>query len=146
MKLAENRHEELVKKTFSEHVFGHISQDSTEIDGREKPAKKWKPEEKSGKKRGRPKRGEEQHPEPTRIERQLTMTVAEMIEELPTVCDRGTKRNSEGYVTSWNGFKLHIDTEDGQIPISCILTSASMHDSQVSIPLTTLTYQRNESV
>jgi hypothetical protein len=142
MKLAEQRHEELVKETFSDHLFGHISQDSTEIDGREKPVKKPKPKEKPKKKRGRPKKGEEQPPEPTRIERQLTMIVSEMIAELPTVCDRGTKRNSEGYYISWNGFKLHIDTADGQIPISCILTSASVHDSQVSIPLTTLTYQR----
>jgi hypothetical protein len=142
MKLAEKRHEELIKETFSDHIFGHISQDSTEIDGREKPAKKPKPEKKPKKKRGRPKKGEEKPSEPTRIERQLTMTVSEMIAELPTACDRGTKRNSEGYMVSWNGFKLFIDSADGQIPISCILTSASVHDSQGSIPLTTLTYQR----
>jgi len=145
-KLAEQRHEELVKETFSDHLFGHIGQDSTEIDGREKPAKKPKPPEKPKKKRGRPKKGEEQPPEPTRIERQLSMTVPEMIAELPTVCDRGTKRNSEGYTISWNGFKFHIDVADGQIPIACILTSASLHDSQVSIPLTTITYQRVKSL
>jgi hypothetical protein len=146
MKLAEKTHEKLVKNTFSDHLFGHISQDSTEIDGREKPKKKPTPQEKPKKKRGRPKKGEEQPPEPTRIERQLTMTVPEMIAELPTACDRGTKRNSEGYTISWNGFKLHIDTADGQIPISCILTSASVHDSQPSIPLTAMTYQRVTSL
>jgi hypothetical protein len=31
---------------------------------------------------------------------------------------------------------------DGQIPISCILTSASLHDSQVAIPLAFSTAQR----
>jgi hypothetical protein len=31
---------------------------------------------------------------------------------------------------------------DGQIPISCILTSASLHDSQAAIPLARLTAQR----
>ena len=31
---------------------------------------------------------------------------------------------------------------DGQIPISAILTAASLHDSQVAIPLATMTAQR----
>jgi hypothetical protein len=146
MKLAEKTHEELVKHIFSNHLFGHISQDSTEIDGREKPKKKPKSPEKPKKKRGRPKKGEEPLPEPTRIERQLTMTREEMVAELPTACDRGTKRNSEGYMISWKGFKLHMDTADGQIPISCLLTSASVHDSQVSIPLTAMTHERVTSL
>ncbi len=144
-KLAERVHQALISRTFSDHLFGHISQDSTEIDGREKPRKKSKAE-KPKKKRGRPKKGEEHPPEPTRIARQLTMSVEEMIAELPTACDRGTKRNSAGYLISWNGFKFHIDVADGQIPVSCILTSASLHDCQVSIPLTTLTAQRVKSL
>ena len=40
------------------------------------------------------------------------------------------------------GYKLHLDVADGQIPISAILTSASVHDSQVAIPLMTMTWQR----
>jgi hypothetical protein len=47
----------------------------------------------------------------------------------------GTKKNSKGYKESWIGYKLHLDVADGQIPISCILTSASLHDSQAAIPL-----------
>ena len=31
---------------------------------------------------------------------------------------------------------------DGGIPLSCMLTSASLHDSQVAIPLATMTAQR----
>jgi hypothetical protein len=146
-KLAEEKHGGLIKRYLSDHLFGHISQDSTEIDGREKPQKKPKPPEEPEKKRGRPKKGEEPPPpEPTRIERQLTMTAEAMIAELPNACDRGTKRNSQGYLISWNGFKFHIDSADGQIPITCILTSASLHDSQVSIPLTTMTHQRVKSL
>ncbi|MHB1952089.1 MAG: transposase [Acidiferrobacteraceae bacterium] len=38
--------------------------------------------------------------------------------------------------------KLHIDTADGEIPISCVLTSASVHDSQVAIPLATMSAAR----
>ena len=144
---AENRlpelvHEALIKRTLSDHLFGHISQDSTEIEVREKPKAKPVAEPKQKKKRGRPAKEETRIPDPTRIERQMTMTVEEMVAELPTVCDRGTKRNSKGYRESWNGYKLHIDAADGQIPISCLLTSASLHDSQASIPLTAMTYRR----
>ena len=44
------------------------------------------------------------------------------------------------------GYKLHVDTADGGIPISCIMTSASTHDSQVAIPLGTLTAGRAENL
>ncbi len=145
-KLPERVHEALIKRMLPDHLFGHISQDSTEIEAREKPAAKKKREPKLKKKRGRPAKGEERIPDPTRIERQMTMTVEAAVAELPTACDRGTKVNSKGYMESWNGFKLHIDAGDGQIPISCLLTSASLHDSQVSIPLTALTYQRVKSL
>ena len=40
------------------------------------------------------------------------------------------------------GYKLHIDSADGGIPISCVLTSASTHDSQVAIPLAMISHQR----
>ncbi len=40
---------------------------------------------------------------------------------------------SKGYKHSWTGYKLHIDVADGQIPVACLLTSASVHDSQVAI-------------
>ena len=41
---------------------------------------------------------------------------------------------------TWNGYKLHLDTNDAGLPISAALvTSASVHDSQVAIPLIKLT-------
>jgi hypothetical protein len=40
------------------------------------------------------------------------------------------------------GYKLHWDVADGQILISAVLTSASVHDSQVAIPLATMSTQR----
>jgi len=58
-KLAEQKHEGLIQRYLPDHLFGHVSQDSTEIDGREKPKKKPKPTEKPKKKRGRPKKGRE---------------------------------------------------------------------------------------
>ena len=69
-----------------------------------------------------------------------------MLADLPRACDVGTKRNAKGHTTSWIGYKLHVDTADGGIPISCIMTSASTHDSQVAIPLGTLTAGRVENL
>jgi hypothetical protein len=39
-----------------------------------------------------------------------------------------------------------MDVADGQVPISCILTSASVHDSQVAIPLARMTADRVTSL
>ena len=69
-----------------------------------------------------------------------------MLADLPRACNVGTKRNSKGHTTSWIGYKLHIDTTDGGIPVSCLLTSASLHDSQVAIPLAEITNQRVTSL
>lgn len=138
-------HEALIKQKVGEKIVGHISRDSTAINGREKPVKKTgnsnKPKERP-RKRGRPKKGKERIKEPTRLERQQKMTGEEMIAELPDDCDVGTKKNSKGKKESWIGYKLHIDAADGQIPVSCILTSASVHDSQVALPLAEITQDR----
>ena len=70
------------------------------------------------------------------------MSLEEMLGDLPQRCDIGTKKNSKGHAEHWIGFKLHLDTVDGCIPVSAILTSASVHDSQVAIPLATITASR----
>jgi hypothetical protein len=74
------------------------------------------------------------------------MTLEEMMEELPNKCDVGSKRNSKGYKETWIGYKLHIDAGDGQIPISCVLTSASLHDSQAALPLAEMTNKKVTSL
>ena len=40
------------------------------------------------------------------------------------------------------GYKLHVDCIDGDIPVSAILTSASLHDSQAAIPLARMGRER----
>jgi hypothetical protein len=70
------------------------------------------------------------------------MKLAEMVKELPVDCSIGTKRSSKGHQQYWRGYKLHLDVADGQIPISALLTGAKVHDSQVAIPLATMTSQR----
>ena len=128
-------HKSMVEEHLADRIVGHISRDSTSIDAREKPVKKKALKDKPTKKRGRPKKGEVRIKEPTRLERQQSMGLDAMLEDLPKFCDVGTKMNSKGYKKSWIGYKLHIDAADGHIPVSCILTSASLHDSQVALPL-----------
>jgi transposase len=132
-------HGDLVKDYLSNELIGHISRDATAITGREKPAKKIKVPKKPGK-RGRPAKDEHREAVPEkRLARQGSQSAEEAISELPTACDRGTKMNAKGYKTSWNGFKLHLDITDIGLPISALVTSASLHDSQVAIPLIKLT-------
>lgn len=78
----------------------------------------------------------------TRLEKQRRMSLEQMLAELPKSCDIGAKKSSKGYQQYWRGYKLHLDVADGQVPISAILTSASVHDSQVAIPLATMTTRR----
>lgn len=143
--LPELIHESLINTHLGGRVIGHISRDSTAIQGREKPEVKEKEEEPPvPKKRGRPKKGEERPPKvKTRIEKQAEgMSLEAMLDDLPTACDVGTKQNSKGKKESWIGYKLHIDGADGGIPVSCLISSASMHDSQAAIPLAHLSAER----
>lgn len=52
-----------------------------------------------------------------------------MLADLPTACDSGVKRNAKGHRESWKGHELRIDAIDGDLPVSCPLTSASLYDS-----------------
>ena len=138
-------HKALVERNLEGHLAGHVSRDSTAIPGREEPARKPKQNKQKGK-RGRPRKGEARAAEPRRLERQGSMTLEEMLADLPTVCDVGVKRNAKGHQESWTGYKLHIDAIDGGLPVSCLLTSASLHDSQAALPLAQLTAGRVDNL
>jgi hypothetical protein len=141
-------HAALIEKTQKDRLIGHISRDSTAIEAREKPQPTPKPktEAKPAAEKTKPTRRKPGEPKPPeqmkRIERQKTMTSEQMLADLPTRCDVGTKTNSKGKTCSWVGYKLHLDVADGQIPITAILTSASLHDSQAALPLATITARR----
>jgi transposase len=149
LELPSKVHEALIKSAMGSQLVGHVSRDATEIEAREKPESK-KVSEAPTKiifPRGRPKKDENRPPaEPTKLERQANQTLPEMLAELPRNCDVGTKRNSKGYKESWIGYKLHLDASDGKIPLACILTSASPHDSQVALPLSLMTSSRVTSL
>src|ERR1022692_211897 len=106
-------HAALIEKTEGPRLVGHISRDATAIKGREKPVPKPKPEAaappatpKPRRKAGEPKRPEQM----TRLERQCSgdLTLAQMVAELPRVCDVGCKTNSNGHKYMWVGYKLHL--------------------------------------
>lgn len=145
-KVIEIAHGAMVKSALENELVFHISRDSTAIESREKVEVRNKDDTspaapKRG--RGRPKKGEIVLPKaPTRLERQQHLPLQEMLLDLPIAATKGVKRNAQGFQESWKGFKLHLDTADGGIPVSCVLTSASMHDSGASLPLEAITNSR----
>jgi hypothetical protein len=157
-RLAERVHEALIKEHLGDELIGHISRDGTAIPARERPqqtpaitaqttitmeAGTAQETPAPVKKRGRPRRGEVRPPaKESPIARQRQQTLAQMIENIPTACDRGTKCNAQGYKVSWNGYKLHLDTADCGVPIAALLSSASMHDSRAAIPLSLISASR----
>jgi hypothetical protein len=135
-------HEALIAQTHTDRLVGHISRDSTAIEAREKPLKVAAPAQPKYKP-GRPRKGEKRPAkEARRVEHQPGMSLEAMLSDLPQHCAVGTKRNAKGHQVSWTGYKLHLDVADGGIPISCLLTAASLHDSQAAIPLASMTAAR----
>lgn len=98
-------------------------------------------------KRGRPRRGEARAPaKESPIARQRRQTLAQMLDDLPDACTRGSKCNAQGYKVGWNGYKLHLDTADCGVPVAALLSWASMHDSLAAVPLSLISAQRVTSL
>jgi transposase len=144
-KLPGRIHKAMVKKAYARKLVGHISRDATAIEARERAQKTevvedFKP---VPRKKGRPRRDEQREEAPRkRLELQGGRTLEENLADLPSVCNWGCKRDSNGKKKAWKGYKLHVDIADGDIPISAVLTSASLHDSQTAIPLAQMSAQR----
>jgi transposase len=141
--LPQRLHEALIHQTQQDRLIGHIARDSTAIEARERfpenpPSKPTRQKHKRG-----PRRKRTMPPAArTRIEEQRLVPASQMLSELPRHCSLGVKKSSKGHQQYWRGYKLHLDVADGQIPITALLTGACLHDSQVAIPLMTLTSQR----
>ena len=149
MQLPQLVHAALIRETQSSRLIGHIARDSTAIEARErfpeKPAKAA-PSATPKKKPGPQPKGAPR-PDPTRLQKQRTMSLEQMLAALPAAeCGIGVKTSSKGHRKYWRGYKLHLDVADGQIPITAMLSSASLHDSQMAIPMATLTAQRVTSL
>ena len=164
-RLAERVHEALIKEHLGSELIGHISRDGTAIEAREHPVRPEMPDTTAqpapipaeepavgtsatetpapAKKRGRPRKDAVRPPaKESPIHCQRQQPLAQMLKDLPTACDRGTKCNAQGYKVSWNGYKLHLDTADCGVPIAAVLSSASMHDSLAAIPLSLISAGR----
>jgi len=153
--------EDMVREAYKDKIVGHISIDSTALDGREKAAVKSSPDTnpkkeavptttvkptEAVKKKYRKRNQDTEPPEPTRIEQQLERDLKSNIGDLPDGCDWGCKKNSQGNKETWKGYKIHIPVGDGDVPLGFILTSASVHDSQVAIPLMQMCEERVTSL
>lgn len=133
--LPDRVHQALIKEVYQDEIIGHIGNDSTPLEGREKPlVKKGTAKERKKIANARYIR-EKRGIEIGRKKKQMSQTVEEMISELPSSCDFGMKRNSEGKTVTWKGYKLHVAVDDLGIAIAAILTSASLNDCEAAIPL-----------
>jgi hypothetical protein len=142
-KLLQEIHEAMVKTYCGPKIVGHVSRDSTEIVAREKPVRKEKKKAFPKRKRSRSRKGEETGTkELKRLDIQPCRSLEENLKDFPVQCNVGSKPDSKGHKHSWTGYKLHLDCIDGDIPVSAVLTSASLNDSQVAIPLTQMTAER----
>ena len=158
-------HEAVVRGTMGAECFAYVARDSTAIEAREHLPEDYREKQRRqqeaaaapqpckdphqkypGKRRGARKgprqraRAKERGP---RLQRQQYMTIKEMLADLPQECSLGAKKSSKGHQQYWRGYKLHWDVAAaGRIPLSCVLTSAHVHDSQVAIPLMQMSAQR----
>lgn len=146
--LGQKIHAQVVIQNHKNVPIHHISRDSTAIEARERYQKEHKAKPQSPKfSRGRPRKNEIRPPkEESVLKKQVKMTLEEQLESLPKVCDTGAKYNGAGHLNRWTGYKLHIDTADGGVPVTCLLTSASVHDSAAALPLETMTSKRLTSL
>jgi IS5 family transposase len=131
----------MVSMAHKDLVVYHVNRDSTAIEAREKVVKKA--EEKApepAKKRGRPAKDAPKAPkEPTVIEKQAKQDAKTSLEGIDKECAWGCKKNSEGNVSFWKGYKLHLDVSDTGFPLTAVVTGANVHDSQLAIPMEQLT-------
>lgn len=132
--LADRVHQALISAAYKDKIIGHLVKDSTPIEAREKYSRK-EGSQKERKKQMNARHAREKRNGLSRKQRQLRQNLSEMIQELPINCDFGVKTSAQGYKLAWKGYKLHTAVDDHCIPISAILTSASLNDSEAAIPL-----------
>jgi len=135
---------EFAKEEFKGKVVYHNNRDSTAINAREKVIRKKKEKSKKQlKKRGRrPKTEVKCEKQPTEMEKQLTASPEKSLDALGKKCAYGCKKNSQGNVLFWKGYKLHLDISDCGFPITTCVTGANVHDSMLAIPMEKMTEQR----
>ena len=130
-------------KSLDRLAVGHLSIDSTIVEAREKPVRTRVPKAKPPKKRGRKAKGsldEQQHRERQAQQEQeriayLQESFETSLGKLELRCSVTAKQNSKGKKQWFIGYKAHLATDDHGVPMSFAVTGASVHDSQVAVPL-----------
>lgn len=134
--LSDKVHQALIADVYKDKIIGHLVKDSTPIHAREQYLKK-KGSTSERRRLLNIQQAKEKRAGISRKQKQLKQDLNTMINDLPIRCDMGTKKGSNGYNTTWKGYKLHAAVDDHCIPIAAVLTSASLNDSEVAIPLGT---------
>jgi hypothetical protein len=153
MELPQFVHQALIAETQKDRLVGHIARDSTAIPARERlPRPTAKQEERARQRRGKKPGAHKRYKGGkapnycrvnSRLHKQRSMKLEQMLADLPPAeCSIGVKQSNDGNQQYWRGYKLHLDVADGQVPITAMLTSASLHDSQAAIPMATMTARR----
>ena len=134
----------LVTKAYKGLPVIHVCRDSTAITAREKVVKKAKEKgDKPAKKQGRPRKGSPKiENEPSPLKKQFSLDAHAIINDLNKDCSYGCKKNSQGNISYWKGYKLHLDVSDIGFPLSAWVSGANVHDSQFAIPLEKLTSKK----
>ena len=109
-------HEALVRAHLEGHVMGHIALDSTAIPVRERRQRKadqeqgetqpGREQERLGERQGKRAAAQPARAGPSRLERQRSMMLEKMLADLPTQCDKGAKKNAQGYKETPYGIHL----------------------------------------
>jgi len=145
MGLPARMHETLIRTHLGGTLIGHIARDSTAIKARERAVITPRAP-KVARRRGRKPAGAAPSEPRSRIPAQLLQTAARAMAQLPTACNKGKKRDAHGNINAWIGYKLHLDVACCGVPLAAALTSASVHDNQLSVPLARLSAQRVTSL
>ena len=136
--LAARMHEAVIVATHEDRLVGHISRDATAIEAREKPVK-VEAARRCRRKRP-PQKGEPGYETVRRLVRQQSMTLIEMLADLPKHCAVGIKPNAKGHKTAWTGYKLTLlnwqrvfgDSDisyawvTGAVPVGSLLMAATV--------------------
>lgn len=139
--LPDRVHKALIKEAYRDEILGHVVKDSTPLEVREKHVTKSDAKDRK-KLRDRERMRRKRKGGLNSREKQLQAeSLEEMLEGIPIHCDMGMKKSAQGYTEIWKGYKLHVAVDDNCIPLAAIVTSASVNDCEVAIPLATKSNQ-----
>jgi len=131
----------MVEKAYKDLPIIHVCRDSSAIAAREKVLKKAdKKSKKAVKRRGRPPKGSQKpEKEVSELRKQFGKGADTILNSLNKECSWGCKKNSDGNISYWKGYKLHLDVSDIGFPLTAWVSGANVHDSRLAIPFEKLT-------